>query len=458
MMLVAASGLLGLGVAAPAHAADLGGNCCADLEQRVAELEATTARKGNRRVSLEVSGQVNRALLAWDDGFDSDAYIVDNSHSSSRFRFRGSGTIKEGWRAGFIIEIETRDSASNTLNQFSDDIIDDGTVGNLRIRQAHWYVESDRLGRISIGQQNSATKDLPLINLGGSLSDADIYFNTSFCLRSKQGAFLGREDVSGAASSCAAVSGSGFVWGNLANALDGIRGDFVRYDTPSIYGFILSAAWGENDYWDIALRYQQEWNSVRIAAGIGYRWDGDRGNFVVDDFGFRQRGGGNFEDVVGAVSVQHIPTGLYASFAAGKRDASTFTGITAATGDAFVTRPGFDADYFYAQLGITKRVLPYGATTFYSEFGRYNDFGTNLIAFASPGFGPDFFVTGSKVDRWSFGVVQAFDAAALEIYAQFHYYEADLDGFYLDAYDYRYKDKLQVEDWFGGVLGARIRF
>ena len=37
-------------VAKPAKAADLGGDCCADLEERVAELEATTARKGNKKV------------------------------------------------------------------------------------------------------------------------------------------------------------------------------------------------------------------------------------------------------------------------------------------------------------------------------------------------------------------------------------------------------------------------
>lgn len=34
-----------LGASVSAKAADLGGNCCADLEDRVAELEATTARK-----------------------------------------------------------------------------------------------------------------------------------------------------------------------------------------------------------------------------------------------------------------------------------------------------------------------------------------------------------------------------------------------------------------------------
>jgi hypothetical protein len=33
---------------APAKAADLGGDCCSDLEERVAELEATTVRKGNK--------------------------------------------------------------------------------------------------------------------------------------------------------------------------------------------------------------------------------------------------------------------------------------------------------------------------------------------------------------------------------------------------------------------------
>jgi hypothetical protein len=40
--------LAGVGVvfaaALPARAADLGGDCCADLEERIAELEATTAR------------------------------------------------------------------------------------------------------------------------------------------------------------------------------------------------------------------------------------------------------------------------------------------------------------------------------------------------------------------------------------------------------------------------------
>ena len=54
--------------ATPAMAADLGGDCCADLEERVAELEATTVRKGNKKVSVTLSGWVVKSFNWWDDG------------------------------------------------------------------------------------------------------------------------------------------------------------------------------------------------------------------------------------------------------------------------------------------------------------------------------------------------------------------------------------------------------
>ncbi len=74
--------VLGVGLliaATPARAADLGGDCCADLEERVAELEATTARKGNRKGSLTVSGWVKQAVFAWDDGVERNAYVGTNA-------------------------------------------------------------------------------------------------------------------------------------------------------------------------------------------------------------------------------------------------------------------------------------------------------------------------------------------------------------------------------------------
>ena len=87
-------------VASGAFAADLGGNCCADLEERVAELEATTARKGNRKVSLTVSGHVNEAVIFGDDGFEKNQYVVSNNNARTRFRFVGDAKINSDWSAG----------------------------------------------------------------------------------------------------------------------------------------------------------------------------------------------------------------------------------------------------------------------------------------------------------------------------------------------------------------------
>ena len=88
-----------------AYAAALGGNCCADLEERVSELEATTARKGNRKVSLTISGHVNKAMV-WHDSSAANAHrdgslsIQDNGASMSRFRFIGSAKVNADLTAG----------------------------------------------------------------------------------------------------------------------------------------------------------------------------------------------------------------------------------------------------------------------------------------------------------------------------------------------------------------------
>ena len=42
--------IIAIGLPKPGGAADLAGDCCADLEERIAELESTTVRKGNRKL------------------------------------------------------------------------------------------------------------------------------------------------------------------------------------------------------------------------------------------------------------------------------------------------------------------------------------------------------------------------------------------------------------------------
>ena len=92
--------------ATPARAADLGGDCCADLEERVAELEATTVRKGNKKVSVTLSGWVVKSINWWDDGSDDHVVIGDkDADLSSRFAITGSATIAPGWSGGFNLTV-----------------------------------------------------------------------------------------------------------------------------------------------------------------------------------------------------------------------------------------------------------------------------------------------------------------------------------------------------------------
>ena len=117
-LLSAAAILIG-GWSMPAAAADLGGDCCADLEERIAELEATTARKGNRKVSLTVSGWVNEAVFFWDDGTERNVYVGTSPVEQSRSGFLGEAKIDADWSAGYIIEIGVCRRPSNHLESGS---------------------------------------------------------------------------------------------------------------------------------------------------------------------------------------------------------------------------------------------------------------------------------------------------------------------------------------------------
>ena len=55
------------------------------------------------------------------------------------------------------------------------------------------------------------------------------------------------------------------------------RTELVRYDSPTWQGFTASASIAEaGDYWGTMLRYANEFNGVRVAAGIGYENITDR--------------------------------------------------------------------------------------------------------------------------------------------------------------------------------------
>ena len=271
-----AAGLVAGGLSTgSASAADLGGNCCADLEERIAELEATTARKGNRKVSLTVSGWVGQQVMWWDDGSKSNAYVTDlGSTLGSHVKFTGQATIMPGWTAGYVLHIEAIGSDSLTTSQIQPDGKNalTGTSNGVSTLQSFWFLKSDQLGKVSVGKQSDAADNSAiLVDGSGSLVPANwVAFDVnSFGIRTKSGGFVGGNGVTNVGdlhwggNYCQNAGGA---WGDCA----GVPRNVVRYNSPSFGGFSVSASWGEDDIWAITTRYAGEWHDFKVAAVASY--------------------------------------------------------------------------------------------------------------------------------------------------------------------------------------------
>jgi len=391
----AAAGLYG---ASPAKAADLGGDCCADLEERVAELEATTVRKGNRKVSLQISGYVSHNVMAWDDGISSDVYIGDGGNYGSRWRFTGSAKISPQLTAGFLYEFGIANNSISTQNQSNggDDLGGVAVPGILR--DSTVWLRHSQLGMIKIGHGSTSTDNLVLIDVGGlsGASTPDVALYGGGMRIASQGFADGYTE---------------HTWTNMINggiSWDTTRRNHVLYETPALAGFTVQAAVAEDNYWDIALRYAGEIGGFRIAGGIGYQEDtefnGAAGAFV-SSVSANQKA----SEVKGSLSVMHIPTGLFVTGSAGTREIEN---LQFAAGGTVVNR---DGSYWHLAGGLSRNFFGIGKTVLFGEYGNHSDM-LALTALA---------VTSSDATNWGIGVIQYVDAAAMEIFLTYKHFEGD---------------------------------
>jgi len=447
--ILAAAGLFG---ASPAKAADLGGDCCADLEERVAELEATTVRKGNRKVSLQISGYVSQHVLFWNDGTQKDMYIGDGGNYGSRWRFTGTAKISPTLTAGFLYEQQFHSTGINAQNQLNNGA-DLGATGpgvaaagssagscaieNPRsnsqgcpqLRQNVVYLKDSRLGAVKLGHGSTSTDDLILIDVGGLVGAAtpdSALYGGGMLLRGKNGQFA----TNGAGT-------AGITWASAIRGIDTFdtaRRNFVMYETPTLHGFTGQAAWAEDNFWDIALRYAGEFNGVRLAGGIGYLEDT---NFNGSSQLFNRDGALAFQnynvkskELKGSASVLHVPTGLFLTGAMGRRELSgDVTG-----GTAIGTNPyaGPDNRFWWLSGGIAKNHFGIGNTVLYGEYGEHKG-GLAQVAAISVGTTAAnasglSLTEDNKVTQWGLGIVQNIDAAAMEVFLAYKNYKLDYAG------------------------------
>jgi hypothetical protein len=407
---ILASGVL-LG-SVPAQAADLGGDCCADLEERIAELEATTARKGNRKVSLTVYGKVNQSVMWWDDGDEQNTYVVTNDASRTRFGFKGGAKIDGDWSANFRIEIGIRTANSKRNNQFDPINADES---GFDVRHAWWNLKSKKYGTFQVGHTPTASQEITESNLAGTsdvLKYSDIEdHGGGFFLVAKGSPAVADEQWRRLIARTGSQPG------------EGDRREAVYYISPSYAGFSVSAGWGGDDFWDVGLRYEGEFGSIKIESGIAYAEITDE----LDDsatHGCPVNIESDCRMLGGSISVMEDKSGVYGNFAAGQIWDDSTDDI----------EPGLDDTYFFwaAEVGIQQKWFPIGKTTIFGQYYDYDggainrSFSGNATNPVNP-FAGSALIASSGVESYGVGIMQKIDAADMKLYAIYKHLEFDLE-------------------------------
>ncbi len=343
----------------------LGGSCCADLEERVAELEATTVRKGNRKVGLELYGTVHAAVFLHDYPGEDRApeSVINPTQDRTRFGLRGSAKINADWSAGFTVEV----------NLGGYDPVTGASNADAELRRTVVRVTSKTFGEFALGYTSTATDFITELDLS----------------RSK------------VASRPLSLRPAGFALNGLAfDPFDGRREPIARWKSPTIAGFQVSAAAEDQDEFDVALRSVNEYGGwLRVAAGVGYRMDDGPLDSQPD-----------VETFAGSVSIMAVPLGVFVNFSGSLQDLPSgpyieagavrvgvetplfFAGApTTLFGEAAAIESPITGDFATVYGGGIVQHVPSAAMDLYVDYKRINDEG--LVGFGQR----DVVLIGSRI-------------------------------------------------------------
>ena len=293
---------------------------------------------GEKNVSLELSGQLNRGLLITNDGDSTDVFNVDNDNSSSRFRLVGIYK-NHNFSVGSRIEVQVESNSTSDVNQNNKRDDDSDFFG---LRKAELWFDTP-FGQLWVGQGSTASDGTAEMDLSGTA------VVTYSAINELAGGILFYDDTANALTD----TDVGSVFANF----DGLsRDDRIGYDTPTFAGFKLSGSWVTDDRWDLAARYAREFGVIKLAAAMSYA----KGKSVFDS------------QVAGSLSALHT-SGLNATFAGAIRDI-----------DSDDDR---DPYYIYCKLGYTQKLVSFGQTSFSIDYYYGEDIAAVKDESQSIGFG-----------------------------------------------------------------------
>lgn len=349
--------------------------CIAIFNGQAAVAELKNVPVGRSYV-FALYGHLHGAYQSFDDGQYKTDHIVDPSPSVSRFGFYIQPSETE---FGFAFQFETSLGfrPSDKVSQISTPKTWDWGTKNLRQVQ---IIHTSGIGILRLGQGSMPLDSAAEVDPGGynNIAKSNITEGYgSYILRNTKGAL------------------TSLSIGDTFDSFDGDRRLRARFDTRSVAGFSLAIAYGieilktgdDDTYYDIALRYENDFGRLGVSGAIGSAWANS--STSVDRV------------TVGSIGLMDQATGLNFTVAAGQ-DAT-----------------GMQASYVYLRAGWNRAIWDIGDTKIAFEYFTGSDYGT----------------VGSASDMWGVAVLQDVKELGLQVYAGYREfsYSDQTPVMYLDA-------------------------
>ena len=291
-----------------------------------------TLSSGNKN-NLKISGYVARSIFYADDGFSDSVFLTDGSTSRTRVRWIANGTLNENVTAGAMIEMDVPLSNSRnamTLGTVGTDGTENSQSSNWGVRHQFVWVNHKKMGKISLGQTNTASNGKSETTFSGT-NMVDLSGNNPF------GAGISFIDTTTSGSPITTTVTPGNAYTNL----DGrSRADVLRYDTPRFAGLAVAASYIAGGDWDVGADYRAKFGGVRVRVQAQYN-----SNMATSATTHSSAS-------VSAAALHD--SGVNAAFAYGQRNINNVA--NAGRGD--------DPFFYYFNIGYRAKIFSVGGTNF----------------------------------------------------------------------------------------------
>ena len=221
-----------------------------------APAEAAGMLKNGAPTDVTIYGQVDRAMLFYDDGEETGYRNVDANNSSTRFGFKAKGKVNEEVSMGaqFEVELKSNDSSSTSISQTSEN-----ASPTLNERHMYVYIQHKQFGTVKLGQTSSISDGM---SDGLDLSGSAFAF-AGMDPRLTANGFKFRNDNTAKSLSTATI-------GKVFTTLDGGRQDEVRYETPVFNGVQLVTGLYTSGDWGVGAYYNNKFGAFKVRGTAFY--------------------------------------------------------------------------------------------------------------------------------------------------------------------------------------------